>query len=216
MKKIDLKCIKCYEIYNRTLSYKIRNNLKNNDFICKSCVMTGENNSFYGKKHKIETIQKMSKKLSDGRRVGKNNPFYGKKHSQEFCESQRIRQTKWVESNKEKCILGGLNSSSLYERMTGIEIKVQEWLNENNIPNKWSYFFKNKQFDFKVKNYLIEVHGDYWHSLPGKIEVDKLKSQIIEEDGRFILIVILESEINKGDFSKLEILKGLQYEISES
>lgn len=208
-KKVKIKCVECKNIYERVLSYKIRHNLKNNDFICKKCKTTGKNNPFYGKTHKKETISEMSKKLSDGRRKGKNNAFYGKTHSQEFCEAQRIRQKKWVKENLDKCVLGGLNASSLYERMTGIEMKVQNWFEKNNIDFEWSFFFKNKQFDFKVGNFLIEVHGDYWHSLPHKVEMDEIKRKLVEDYSTYELVVIWETEINNGDFSKLEVLKGM-------
>lgn len=66
-----------------------------------SVTRMGTNNSFYGKKHKPETIEKMrakklgkklsaetKQKLSETRK-GENNFFYGKNHTPEFKEKQR-------------------------------------------------------------------------------------------------------------------------------
>ena len=83
-------------------------------YICFSCKNKGGKNPFYGKKHKIETIKKISmskigkpspnkgKPMSEhglknireaaaknkllGVNSGKNNPFYGKSHSPELTK----------------------------------------------------------------------------------------------------------------------------------
>lgn len=47
------------------------------DFCCGSCAKTGENNSFYGKKHTLDFKLSLSKNRSK-----ENNPFYGKKHDE--------------------------------------------------------------------------------------------------------------------------------------
>ena len=50
--------------------------------------MRGSKNHFYGKKHSIDTIEKIrSKKI--GKMTGKDNPFYGKTHSSEALEKIR-------------------------------------------------------------------------------------------------------------------------------
>lgn len=53
----------------------------------------GKNNSFYGKKHSKETIDKI-KNHNSKLFKGENNPFYGKKHSKETIDKLRIKKSK--------------------------------------------------------------------------------------------------------------------------
>ena len=112
------------------------------------------------------------------------------------------------------------------------EKKVSDWLLANNIVFNYSAIMgdgnNNWQYDFIVrhKRILIEVDGDYWHGNPTKynnlgtngkkqlnatqisiIEKDKIKTEYAKNHN-FTLIRIWESEINAGDFSKLEIIKN--------
>lgn len=117
----------------------------------------------------------------------------------------------------------GLISASRPIKMTLPERKVRNWLEENNIENTYGARIENRSFDFRVKNYLIEVHGDYWHANPlyygndkkplnerqhFKIEQDLIKEEIASRH-KLNLIIIWETEINNNDFSKLEVLKGI-------
>lgn len=56
----------------------------------KSLATTGKNNPMYGKKHSIETLNKISNTLSDGRLAGENNPRYG----QHWVDSSETRAKK--------------------------------------------------------------------------------------------------------------------------
>jgi hypothetical protein len=191
---------------------------------------SGKNNAMFGVSWKefadSETILRHSQKSG---RPGQLNGMFGVSWK-EFADSETIlrHSTKikeWANSpeGKEVCRRGGLNSSSRPIRMTNPERKVREWLNENNIEHTYGARVENRSFDFRVGNTLIEVHGDYWHANPlyygegkrqlterqlFKVDVDKLKQNIALRH-QLQLVVIWETEINNGDFSKLEVLKGM-------
>jgi len=63
----------------------ITSNHKKKKYICFSCNKKGERNSFFGKKHSIESkLKQRNTKL--GMYDGEKNPFYGKKHTKETKE----------------------------------------------------------------------------------------------------------------------------------
>lgn len=59
--------------------------------------------------------------------------------------------------------------------------------------------------DFVVGNTIIEVDGDYWHALPVVVARD-LRKAVAYADAGFALIRITETEVRRGDFTKLEEL----------
>jgi very-short-patch-repair endonuclease len=59
--------------------------------------------------------------------------------------------------------------------------------------------------DLLVGQTIIEVDGDYWHTLPGIPEKDARKDAFYRDNG-FNVIHIWEHEVNAGDFSKLDAL----------
>ena len=71
----------------------------------------------------------------------------------------------------------GMSKREAYTK-TQPEIIVENWLNENNIPNEYSPIMgdgnRNYQYDFiiKGKRILVEVNGDYWHGNPNKFNLD--------------------------------------------
>ena len=70
----------------------------------------------------------------------------------------------------------------------------------------------NYKFDFKIGNILLEVNGDYWHSLPENMRNDRAKRTFIERYyPQFHVCTIWESEIKsvRGNQRILEIL-GMQ------
>ena len=79
---------------------------------------------------------------------------------------------------------------------TSIEIATKEALRCAGIPFKFQHALAGKVYDFLLlgAKILIEVDGDYWHSLPANIENDKLKDRIAENHG-FTLVRFAESEI---------------------
>ena len=122
------------------------------------------------------------------------------------------------------------SKNSLKYKKSKTEIRVEEWLQKNNIEYNYSVIMsngiRNYQFDFLIKNkrILIEVQGDYWHGNPeyynldgadgkhklneiqiAKINVDKEKEEYAKLKN-FKLIHIWESNIKKNDFTVLKEL----------
>lgn len=101
-------------------------------------------------------------------------------------------------------------------KKTGIEKIIEQYLIDNNIKYIYSFIFKNRQYDFLLKDYnvVIEVNGDYWHGNPKfwdinedspnkkklyetqkmKIKDDIVKKNIIN-NSEYNLLVIWEDDI---------------------
>ena len=86
-----------------------------------------------------------------------------------------------------------------YSGPSSIEIFVSDALDKLGFahesqfqPDSCRYIFD----ELVYPNVLIEVNGDYWHSLPGKQEHDETKRRWAIQHGYHIL-TITESEINK-------------------
>ena len=200
-------------------------------------INAGENNAMYGVSWKEfadeDTILRHSQ-LSG--RPGKLNGMHRisifNKMNKETTESWWEKQNKNFQRMKETGHYSnmGLISASRPIKMTLPERKVRNWLKENNLNHTYGARVENRSFDFRVGNNLIEVHGDYWHANPlyygfnekplnerqqFKIEQDVIKKDISDRH-KLNLIVIWETEINEGNFSKLEILKGVENETQKS
>ena len=125
-------------------------------------------------------------------------------------KSETMRQH-WVEGDsslgneewRRKCSEGSRASwargdhDGVFQSPTSIELQVAAALDIMGIehesqhrPNDCRWPFD----EFVPPNILIEVQGDYWHSLPEKQERDAEKAQWAEEHG-FNLIAIWEHEI---------------------
>ena len=196
---------------------------------------SGEKNPMYGKSWKDYTTQE----VIDGHRqkqidIYQNLPEDEKEiRRHRMAENERRRREADPEKYREEKSRAGKIGMSKREAYTKTqpEIIVENWLNENNIPNEYSPIMgdgnSNYQYDFiiKGKRILVEVNGDYWHGNPNKfnidgsdgkrklndiqitkIETDKLKLEFAKNHN-FEVIYIWEEEINKGDFSKLYFLK---------
>lgn len=196
---------------------------------------SGEKNPMYGKNWKDYTTQE----VIDGHRqkqidIYQNLPEEEKeRRRQRMAENDRKRREDDPEKYREEKSRAGKIGMSKREAYTKTqpEIIVENWLNENNIPNEYSPIMgdgnRNYQYDFiiKGKRILVEVNGDYWHGNPNKfnldgsdgkrklndiqitkIETDELKLEFAKSHN-FEVIYIWEEEINNGDFSKLYFLK---------
>jgi very-short-patch-repair endonuclease len=155
--------------------------------------ISGENNPFYGKKHKKESLEQMKQNMPD--MSGENNPFYGKTHNKETktyiseVNKELWKDEKWKKEQSKKFSLGQQKlrdkDPKAYSEMKAkagkisskkqgkykknkLETKFENLLNEANIENEYSIIMENFQYDFKIKNkrLLIEVDGDYWHGNP--------------------------------------------------
>lgn len=197
-----------------------------------SKALQGENNPMFGKNikdfmtdEKYE-LWKQHKKDAYFKRSDQEKELI----SQKLSLSQKRLQASDPKAYSEMKARGGravMSKQKMY-RKTKPEIKLEEFLKQNNIEYDYSCIMGSKercfQYDFIIRHrrILIEVQGDYWHGHPdmynedgsnGKkklnniqinnIKRDKLKKQFAIEKN-FKLIYIWESEINKGDFSKIK------------
>jgi hypothetical protein len=62
-----------------------------------------------------------------------------------------------------------------------------------NIKLEHSKWIKGRCFDYKYKNYLFELDGEYWHSIGKRKEVDILKEKIAKETGYTLFRFSLDS-----------------------
>lgn len=92
---IEIECSECKKL--SSIIYGVR--LKKKEYICQSCIKSGERNGFYGKNHTDEfklgfsIIQK--ERYSDP----KNNPFYGKKHTEDTKAILKIKCARFGAEN---------------------------------------------------------------------------------------------------------------------
>ena len=108
-----------------------------------------------------------------------------------------------------------------YKRVTGIEIKVRNFLIEQNIQFVEQYFFKYYSLDFALtdQKICIECQGQYFHSDPrfypnGPISNvqrrnfgrDKAKRKYLKSKD-WEMIELWEAEINDGQFKEILICK---------
>lgn len=128
IKEIDskVKCNKCGSFSSFKIYHIL---LKKDDYICRTCINTGDKNPFYGKKHTEEFKDRMSRsrksmymgkgnpfygkrhteetkeklsKINRGKQLGEDNPFFGKKHSKATRRKMSISQRRAYEENKEE------------------------------------------------------------------------------------------------------------------
>lgn len=121
-------------------------------------------------------------------------------HSKKNSDETRKRMSKArIEYYKE-------HSDSLFSlKPTSIELKVKEQLDMLGVR-----YIQQKRINDGKRNYfldfyipslrlVIECNGDYWHTLPDKIERDKNLEKYVKSTGRNI-IFIWEHEINDDWF----------------
>ena len=59
-----------------------------------------------------------------------------------------------------------ISSSRRYGQETSIEKTVRIWLQKQEVEFTQEYSLGSYFYDFRIRNLLIEVHGDYWHCNP--------------------------------------------------
>lgn len=104
-----------------------------------------------------------------------------------FCSRECVGA--WVTSNQ--------------PRVSSIEVATAAWLDERGINYRQQVRVGRFVADFVVGNTIVEVDGDYWHSLPKVIARDERKRLAYRRAG-FRLIRIPEHEVRAGNFSALE------------
>ena len=162
-----------------------------------------------GMKRSDETKAKMSTYQSNRPKEVKQKQVesWRKQWNSLSKEEQLKRLEKWIDAGHEA------ERDGSYLKPSSIEIKVKEQLDEigiryvqqKRVYNGERYFF----LDFYVPSLklVIECNGDYWHSLPEKVERDKNLKKYVESTGRKI-VFIWEHEINDEWFWVGDYLEG--------
>lgn len=180
-------------------------------------------------KHSEETKEKM-RQAALGRKRPQwvkdkiSNSMKGRKHSNAAKEKMRLSALgrKLSESTKEKIRLSHVGcNKSRYENwiraghaasnvISSIEIKVKDQLDSYGIRYVQQKMLFNGMFfvDFWLPDYqlVIECNGDYWHSLPERIERDKRLEEYVISKGKDILW-LWEHEINDEWFDISDYLE---------
>lgn len=180
--------------------------------VCKSCLskkQIGKNNSFYGKKHSIDSKNKISKN-----RIGKG---MGEKSGMASLEVRKklneIIKKKWANGEMEH--VRKIMSEKMKENIRLKKIKSYiKSKKENEIFDEiekmgfdviQSYRVDTKICDIFVPklNLIIEYFGDYWHCNPKKYDenyINKKKS-------------LTAKEIWEYDTNKLQLIKNYGYNL---
>ena len=116
----------------------------------------------------------------------------------EISEKYGMSDT-WVHKKRKEIFNGNM---VLMRNTTGslsqAESKVKKLLDELDIVYFTNHYINQWSIDFYLgKKMIIEVQGDYWHSLDSKIEVDNKKYDDLISKGYHILY-IYEKELNNN------------------
>ena len=129
---------------------------------------------------------------------GKHYGFLGKKHSEEFKKNRSI------DMKKRRPFM------VITKKNTSIELKLQNWLKEQNIPFETHYPILGQPDIFIKPNICIFADGCYWHKCPDcgfghKRERDKMVTGELQKQG-YTVIRLWEHEINNNQFNGLNQL----------
>lgn len=194
--KLNFYCNKC--------GVKLSKNNKYKTHCIKHRDRTGEKNSFYGKKHSIESISKIKIKTSiASKEKWKDNTYRnkvisgatGKKRSKKFKKKQRenallqfkdpkqreIRSKKMKESWENGKIFHNIAKISSSKKEKELFLFFKKNLKNSNVDKKTvrsgkKYFFPDIVIEDKI---IVEYYGDYWHGNPKKYKKGDLVAKNI-------------------------------------
>jgi len=109
-----------------------------------------------------------------------------KSRGQEWRDKLRAIQIKKIKDKK------------IPTKDTKPELAMEDFLKNRNINyiKHWDYKYGIADFFIPNRKLIIEVDGDYWHTLPGREGKDRIKTKYLEEIG-YDVLRIWESEMNK-------------------
>lgn len=213
---VSIKCNFCFV----RKEVQFQSSHKTKLYSCRSCSSSGKNNGMYKNGKLISGVNNGNfgglaanhKKNISISKTGKKldlTEIQRQKRAIVGTNNLKIWKEKNPEESKLASIKGGVNSLKLqsdFGRISSIEQKTIDWLKIKNVDFIFQFSINNKfLYDFKIKNFLIEVNGIWFHNLPNQKIRDLEKRKYAEING-YIVIYIWEDEINKNDFSKLEDL----------
>lgn len=172
-------------------------------------------NSLYGQKRTEQQKEKMKlaaikRGISDETKVKMKNSLRQVWDSKEWSEKQSRNMKNYFKSlseeeKKEKCKHLIACRSNGKNVNTSIELKVESQLKEIGLRYVKQKKVHTKKRNFYVDFYIpslklvIECNGDYWHSLPNRIQRDKELKRFVEKTGHKI-VFIWEHEIKDSWF----------------
>jgi len=147
--------------------------------VCIKCMgkcNLGENNPFYGKKHKESTIKQISESRTN-KYVGNDNHMKQEKYRQ---MSRDIMRSNWDNNILDRDVISELMKQTQREGKIKSTItskkekEIIELLTEMGIDAIQSYRVDSKICDIYIPslNLIIEYFGDYWHCNPNKYSKD--------------------------------------------
>lgn len=150
----------------------------------------GENNPFFGKTHKKDTIENMKKKCSEAsKKLWENDEYRNKvisnvtgvKRSEDFKETQRNHALKQFENEEQK----RLRSKIMHDNWQNgtIIFKMHESINESKEEKEFIGLIEKLGYKISFNSFLYEKNDRKRHLFPdGIIEDEKI---IIEYNGSF-------------------------------
>jgi len=172
---------------------------------------SGENNGFFGKKHKVPT-----------------KGFLGRKHTEET--KGKIALSRIGDKNPAKRLEVRMKISNTLKGHKLSEESLRKWFKSNNIkpnkkelqlqnildeiqPDEWIFVGDGKVIiegfcpDFinnNGKKLIIELFGNYWHTLSGSEETDKRRLVAYTKMG-YKTLIIWEKELKEPNKVKTKI-----------
>jgi very-short-patch-repair endonuclease len=97
-----------------------------------------------------------------------------------------------------------IKSGRMPKKDSKLEKKIEQIISDANLSyiKQWKYDLGIADFFLPEKNIVLEVDGTYWHSLPKRIERDKIHTEFLISRG-YNVVRISESEIN-NDIENIE------------
>lgn len=195
---------------------------------CNKCRdRSGENNPFYGKKHKKETIEKAKEKISIASKKHWENLEYRKKvikgvskpRREGFKKEQSDKVKEWYKNNPEQKDIRSLkmkeswdngkiepNINSINESKFEKDLRkeLKKLLPNRNvrkstlrIEKRW--FYPDVRIDDKI---IIEFYGNYWHANPKLFKAEDIFHHKLKA-----------KDIWKKDKERINILKNNGFKI---
>jgi very-short-patch-repair endonuclease len=213
IKKVEAECYRCKN--KRVLNSLNDYNLKNQT-LCSKCKSVGESNSFYGKKHKKKSKQKISKQ-NRGKLSGEKNPMFGKSVFEHWVDTYGIEEANkknYTRSLRLSKANSGSNNPMYQKTITEDQKKKQK--------ESYSKYLKNRCEEEKEKISLATSRsqkklyqsdpekyrqqrrkaGKLSHIANGKYKKNKLETQVSEQ--------LDKMGLNNFDYSI--ILGGYQFD----
>lgn len=106
-------------------------------------------------------------------------------HKNMSIEDKDKYYKKVSDGNKRRVEEGTHRCIHMFRKDTKPELMFEKILKDRNIEYIKQYQVKHKFYDFYLpnKNLLVEIHGDYWHSLENMKANDKCKKELALENG---------------------------------